>query len=173
VPTTWGRIPARNRRFRDISTTVLNETPPPPPPPPPPTIISEKAISTRKTNKKGKPVGSAFLSGFSLQFSEPLKLASAKNAATLEWPRAARSLGFFATPSNRYLLAGDRDLDALRSRPDFQAFVSASNQPSQVTLLAICQLADTRRQKTFPTRARGRHDFCLGRSRSSTNHHYL
>ncbi len=62
-------------------TAVMASTPPPPVSP---TIIGEKAIFTRKTNKKGKPVGSAFLSGFSLQFSEPLNLASAKNATNYE-----------------------------------------------------------------------------------------
>src|SRR5262249_16916914 len=49
------------------------------PPPVPPVIISEKAIFQRKTNKKGKPVGSAVLTGFSLTFSEPLNPATATN----------------------------------------------------------------------------------------------
>jgi hypothetical protein len=63
------------------TTTVMSVSPPPPVAP---TIIGEKALFTRKTNKKGKPVGSAFLSGFSLQFSEPLNLASAKNAGNYQ-----------------------------------------------------------------------------------------
>jgi hypothetical protein len=48
-----------------------------PPPPVPPVIISEKAVFQRKTNKKGKSVGNAVLTGFSLAFSEPLNPATA------------------------------------------------------------------------------------------------
>ena len=48
-----------------------------PPPPVSPTIIGETAIFQRKTNKKGKPVGKAVLTGFSLTFSEPLNQANA------------------------------------------------------------------------------------------------
>jgi hypothetical protein len=62
--------------------TVVNEPPPPPPPPPPPVapvIIGEKAVFTRKTNKKGKPVGKAVLTGFTVDFSAPLNQASATN----------------------------------------------------------------------------------------------
>ena len=55
------------------TTTVLGSPPPPPPPPPvPPVIIGEKAVFTRKTNKKGKPVGKAVLTGFTIDFSAPL-----------------------------------------------------------------------------------------------------
>ena len=42
-------------------------------------IIGEKAIFTRKTNKKGKPVGKAVLTGFAIEFSAPLNQASATN----------------------------------------------------------------------------------------------
>ncbi len=61
------------------TTTVIG-----PPPPVPPTIIGEKAIFTRKTNKKDKPVGSAVLAGFSLEFSASLNQATATNAANYE-----------------------------------------------------------------------------------------
>jgi len=47
--------------------------------PAPPVIIGEKAIFQRKTNKKGKPIGSPILTGFSVEFSAPLNPASANN----------------------------------------------------------------------------------------------
>jgi len=48
-------------------------------PPVPPVIIGEKAVFQRKTNKKGKPVGSPVLTGFVVDFSAPLNPASATN----------------------------------------------------------------------------------------------
>ena len=59
------------------TTTVVNETPPPPPVAP--VIIGEKAVFNRKTNKKGKPVGKAVLTGFAFEFSAPLNTATATN----------------------------------------------------------------------------------------------
>ena len=54
--------------------TVANPTPPPVPP----VIIHETAIFQRKL-KKGKPVGPAVLTGFSLTFSTSLNQAAASN----------------------------------------------------------------------------------------------
>jgi MBG domain len=45
--------------------------------PPPPLIIGERALFLRKTNKKGKPVGSPTFAGFAFNFSAPLNAASA------------------------------------------------------------------------------------------------
>ncbi len=62
------------------TTTLVN----PPPPPVPPVIIAEQAVFQRKTNKKGKPVGKAVLTGFDLTFSAPLTTASATNAVNFQ-----------------------------------------------------------------------------------------
>ncbi len=48
-------------------------------PPAPPVIIGETAVFQRKTNKKGKPVGSPVLTGFVVDFSAPLNAATATN----------------------------------------------------------------------------------------------
>jgi hypothetical protein len=48
-----------------------------PSPPVPPVIIGETVLFQRKTNKKGKPVGSPVLAGFHLDFSALLDPASA------------------------------------------------------------------------------------------------
>jgi hypothetical protein len=50
-------------------------------PPVPPVIIGETVLFQRKTNKRGKPVGSPVLTGFNLGFSVPLDPASATNPA--------------------------------------------------------------------------------------------
>ncbi len=55
-------------------TTVVSQ-------PAPPMIIGEHAVFQRKTNKKGKPVGSSVLAGFDIDFSAPLNPASANNPA--------------------------------------------------------------------------------------------
>jgi streptogramin lyase len=52
---------------------------PTPTPTPAPTIISEQVILTRKTNKRGKPVGKAVLSGFLLRFSTAMNAGTAGN----------------------------------------------------------------------------------------------
>jgi hypothetical protein len=49
-----------------------------PSPPVPPLIIGEKALFSRKTNSKGKPVGKAILTGFSLTFNAALNSGAAK-----------------------------------------------------------------------------------------------
>ncbi len=60
-------------------------TPPPPPPPPPaPVIIGEKAVFTRKLNKKGKPTGKAVLTDFIFNFSAPLDQTTAAIAANYQ-----------------------------------------------------------------------------------------
>ena len=58
------------------TTTVVSK---PPPPPAPPVITGEHAVFSRKTNRKGKPVGKAVLTGFAIDFSAPLNQASATN----------------------------------------------------------------------------------------------
>jgi hypothetical protein len=47
-------------------------------------VIGERAIFTRKTNKKGKPTGKPILTGFDLTFSAPLNAARAMSAANYE-----------------------------------------------------------------------------------------
>jgi hypothetical protein len=46
----------------------------------------------------------------------------------VQWLEKARSLAYLSSPSTRYLLTDDRDLDPLRSRPDFQALLARHNQ---------------------------------------------
>ena len=53
-------------------------------PPAPPVIIGEKAVFHRKTNKKGKPLGPAVLTGYEFEFSSALDPASATNSANYE-----------------------------------------------------------------------------------------
>ena len=48
------------------------------------TIIGEQSLFLRKTNKKGKPIGRATLSGFVFDFSEPLNPISAANSGNYQ-----------------------------------------------------------------------------------------
>ena len=48
------------------------------------TIIGEQSLFLRKTNKKGKPIGRAILSGFVFDFSEPLNSMSAANGGNYQ-----------------------------------------------------------------------------------------
>ena len=50
-------------------------------PPVVPTIDGESVVMARKTNKKGKPVGKATLSGFTLQFSTAMNAATAGSSS--------------------------------------------------------------------------------------------
>src|SRR5262249_13102562 len=52
-------------------------TTPSPTPAPTPTITGEHVLMSRKTNKKGKPVGKAVLTGFVLQYSTAMNPATA------------------------------------------------------------------------------------------------
>ena len=52
--------------------------------PPMPTITSESVVTTRKKNKKGKPVGKAVVTGFTLDFSTAMNPATAGLAANYE-----------------------------------------------------------------------------------------
>jgi ELWxxDGT repeat protein len=63
-----------------------------PTPAPAPTIIGEQAVFHRKTNRRGKPVGKAVLTGFTLEFSRAMA-SSAANAADyqLEEVRAKKA----------------------------------------------------------------------------------
>jgi hypothetical protein len=47
--------------------------------PTPPMIIGEQTLFQRKTNRKGKPVGKAVLTGFTIRFSSPLDPRAAAN----------------------------------------------------------------------------------------------
>ena len=49
-----------------------------------PSIVGEQPVFQRKTNKKGKQVGSPVLSGFTFDFSDALDLSSATNAANYQ-----------------------------------------------------------------------------------------
>ena len=53
-------------------------------PPAPPMIIGENSMFHRKTNRKGKPVGSPVLTGFSLTFNARLDSATADNAGNFQ-----------------------------------------------------------------------------------------
>ncbi len=46
----------------------------------------------------------------------------------VQWLQKAHALKYFSTPSTRYLLADDRELDPLRHRADFQAFLTRAHQ---------------------------------------------
>ncbi len=46
----------------------------------------------------------------------------------VQWLQQAHALNYFSTPSTRYLLADDRDLDPLRHRADFEALLTRANQ---------------------------------------------
>ncbi len=79
--------PGNTYRFYSVATNNLGITQPAPTtaqatttvssPPVPPLIIGEKAVFSRKTNKKGKPVGKAVLTGFSLTFNAALNSGAA------------------------------------------------------------------------------------------------
>ncbi len=47
-------------------------------------ITGEQTLFSRKTNKKGKPIGKPVLSGFLFDFSEPLDPSSATNNANYQ-----------------------------------------------------------------------------------------
>ncbi len=47
-------------------------------------VIAEQPVFQRKTNKKGKPVGSPVLAGFTLDFSVPLNSATAEDPANYQ-----------------------------------------------------------------------------------------
>jgi hypothetical protein len=75
--------------YRSASGTVhdvINQpTPTPTPTPTPhPVIIGEQSLFSRKTNKKGRPVGKPVLAGFEFEFSSPLNPASATNSANYQ-----------------------------------------------------------------------------------------
>ena len=53
-------------------------------PPHHPVIIGEQPLFSRKTNKKGRPVGKPVLAGFEFEFSSPLNPASATNSANYQ-----------------------------------------------------------------------------------------
>ena len=56
------------------------------------------------------------------------ELAEKLGSQAVEWLRKARSLNYLSTPSTRYLLADDRDLEPLRSRDDFRALVAQTGK---------------------------------------------
>ena len=49
-------------------------------------------------------------------------------AQAVEWLRKSRSLKYLSTPSTRFLLADDRELDSLRARDDFRALLAQPNK---------------------------------------------
>ena len=63
-------------------TLVVN--PAQPRPQSPPVITGKQTLFSRKTNKKGKPIGKPVLSGFLFDFSEPLDPSSATNNANYQ-----------------------------------------------------------------------------------------
>jgi hypothetical protein len=77
-------LPAPIRTPTPTPTPAPTPTPTPAPTPTPIYIISEVPLFNRKTNKKGKPVGSPVLTGFKFDFSAPLNLSSATSRANFE-----------------------------------------------------------------------------------------
>ncbi len=85
--TTLTGQPGNTYGFYSVATNNLGVTQPAPKaaqattalpsPPVPPKIIGEKAVFSRKTNSKGKPVGKAVLTGFSLTFNAALNSGAA------------------------------------------------------------------------------------------------
>ena len=70
------------------------------------------------------------------------ELAEKFGRQAVEWLRKSRSLNYLSTPSTRYLLADDRDLDSLRSRNDFRALVAQEEHAagcSEITPGFACQ----------------------------------
>jgi len=63
---------------------IPTPTPTPTPTPSPPVIIGEQALFQRKLNKKGKPVGSPVLVGYTFDFSSALNPAPAGNPANYQ-----------------------------------------------------------------------------------------
>ena len=53
---------------------------PPPPAPTPPVIIGQSVLFTRKTNRRGKPVGRPVLAGFEIDFSTSMNPVTTGNA---------------------------------------------------------------------------------------------
>jgi autotransporter-associated beta strand protein len=51
---------------------------------PPTVILGEQSVFSRKTNKKGKPVGKPVLTGYEFELSSPLNPASATNSANYQ-----------------------------------------------------------------------------------------
>ena len=66
------------------STGLLVVTPTPAPTPTQTVIIGEQPIFDRKLNKKGKPMGKAVLSGFTVDFGVPLNAADAAKRANYQ-----------------------------------------------------------------------------------------
>ncbi len=64
-----------------------------PSPPAPEMVIGEKPVFARKFNKRGKPVGKAVLSGFTLDFSAALDPSAASNAANYQIDALTTSKG--------------------------------------------------------------------------------
>jgi hypothetical protein len=70
--------PTDGTDFKTVSASVpINVIPHPTPPQA--MIISEQPVFQRKLNKKGKPVGKAVLTGFTLKFSIPLSATAVTN----------------------------------------------------------------------------------------------
>ena len=66
------------------STGLTVVTPTPTPTPTQTVVIGEQPLFERKLNKKGKPIGKAVLSGFTLDFGVPLNAAAASIAANYQ-----------------------------------------------------------------------------------------
>jgi hypothetical protein len=80
-----GSIQAAGGGLTAASTGPVNVTPPnsplPTPSATPPTITGEHVLMSRKTNKKGKPVGKSVLQGFELDFSTAMNPGTAGSSA--------------------------------------------------------------------------------------------
>jgi hypothetical protein len=100
---------------------------------------AEKAAATVAQNDSGNGaelyhaaqlgacIASAVRKDRSLPLARREKLAEHTCRQAIEWLRKAQSLKYLSTPSTRYLLADDRELDSLRSRDDFRALLAQTN----------------------------------------------
>jgi hypothetical protein len=103
----------------------------------PPVIISEQPIFERKLNKRGKPVGKAFLSGFSFGFSEALNPSSANDAANYQVDsetskRVKKKVEHHLQPITGFSVSYDGSSDSVRL-----TFVSKQTFPGggQITVI--------------------------------------
>lgn len=65
-----------------------------------------------------------------LSATERQKLAEEYAIRSLEWLEKSRKAGYFDGGANLHYLKTDKDLDALRSRPDFQKFLRELDKPA-------------------------------------------
>ena len=76
--------PADDIDFKTVTASVAINVVPQTPPPAHAMVISRQPVFRQKLNKKGKPVGKAVLTGFTLEFNMPLAEAAMSNPKDYE-----------------------------------------------------------------------------------------